>query len=219
PVRLLAGRHHRDNSLLSEVAQLITNFLRHRPLRRVPRIAEDARFTMFSHAYGFGPDLLLAIVVVIALGLVLDRTTWGLKVKTLGELNWFAQYSGVSVKAMSIQVMTLTGVVAGLTGALIVMGINGGRFLQVFSPGFGYIAITVALLARLNPWASMVAALFYATLLAGGTGIQSAGVPYPMINVLQGLIISITATFIIGRNRWRRRASAEPVTFSKAESR
>ncbi len=141
----------------------------------------------------------------------------------MGELNRFADYIGTPAKGMAMQVMSLSGAVAGFAGALFVVGPNGGRFLQQFSPGFGFLAITVALLARLNPWASLIAALFYATMIAGGTGIQAIGVPFPMINVLQGLIvIAITATFVFTRRKRTRPAAAaapEPVLFSKAESR
>ena len=113
------------------------------------------------------------------------------------------------------------GAAAGFAGALYIIGPNGGRFLQAFSPGFGFLAITVALLARLNPWASLVAALFYATMMGGTTGLQSAGVPFPIVNVLQGLIIiTITATFIVNRGRRKRRLpAAEPVQLDKAEMR
>jgi len=213
--------------LLSQVAVLITNFFVTGPFQDKTagmaasvKISDDAMLTMFNPAYGIGPDLLIALAVAIVMGLILNRTPWGLKVKQLGEMNRFAQYTGVSTRAMSIQVMMVSGAVAGFAGALYVIGPNGGRFLQAFSPGFGFLAITVALLARLNPWASLVAALFYSTMMAGGTGLQSAGVPFPLVNVLQGLIIiAITATFVINRSSKRKRArTAEPVDFSKGES-
>ena len=160
------------------------------------QIAEQARLTMFNPQYGIGPDLIIAIVVAIVLALIFDRTAWGLKVRQLGEMNDFAEYTGVSAKRMSMQVMAVSGAVAGFAGALFVIGPTGGRFLQQFSPGFGFMAITVALLARLNPWASLVAALFYATMIGGSTGLQAVGVPFPLVSVLQGLIIvMITATF------------------------
>jgi len=91
-----------------------------------------------------------------------------------------------------------------------VLGPNGGRFLQTFSPGYGFLGITVALLARLNPWAAIVAAFFYANMMAGSNGMQlNTSVPYPLVNVLQGLIIlMITATFVL--NRRKRGTAAAP---------
>ena len=143
------------------------------------------------------------------MGFILTRSVWGLRVRELGELNRFAEYTGVSPKAMSIQVMSLAGAVSGLAGALFVLGPNsGGRFLHQFSPGYGFLAITVALLARLNPWAAFAAAAFYANMMAGSNSMQiNAGVPYPMVQILQGLIIIfITATFVFN---WRRKKKNE----------
>ncbi len=213
--------------LLSTVATLITNFFVTGPFQdkaagaaASPKLDDSYILTMFDPAYGIGPDLILALIVAVALGLLLQRTRWGLKVKQLGELNRFAEYTGVSVKAMSMQVLMVSGAAAGFAGALYVIGPNGGRFLQAFSPGFGFLAITVALLARLNPWASLIAALFYATMMGGTTGLQTAGVPFPIVNVLQGLIIiTITATFLVNRSRRRKRTlpPPEPVRLERAE--
>ena len=197
--------------LLSEVAKLITRFLVTGPFKdptagyeASKKLPEGVQFTMFNPAYGIGPDLILALLAAVGIALLLDRTRWGLKVKQLGEMNRFAQYTGVSVKAMSIQVMMLSGAVAGFTGALLVLGPNGGRFIQAIYPGYGFLAITVALLARLNPWASLVAALFYATMMAGSTGLQEIDVPFPVVTVLQGIIIIvITATFVWNRKKKR----------------
>ena len=216
--------------LLSTVATLITNYFVTGPFQdkasgsaESPKIDPSYNLTMFNSAYGFGPDLILALIVAILLGLLLQRTVWGLKVKQLGELNRFAEYTGVSFKAMSMQVLMVSGAASGFAGALYVIGPNGGAFLQTFSPGFGFLAITVALLARLNPWASLVAALFYATMMGGSTGLQTAGVPFPIVNVLQGLIIiMITATFIVNRTQKKKKevlSGTEPVQLDKAEMR
>jgi len=210
--------------LLSEVAKLVTRYLVTGPFKdptagyeASEKLPDGVQFTMFNAPYGIGPDLILALLAAIGIALLLDRTRWGLKVKQLGEMNRFAQYTGVSVKAMSIQVMMLSGAVAGFTGALLVLGPNGDRFIQAFSPGYGFLAITVALLARLNPWASLVAALFYATMMAGSTGLQEIDVPFPVVNVLQGIIIiTITATFVW--NRRKNRAVAPQVTAATERS-
>ncbi|WP_127128797.1 ATP-binding cassette domain-containing protein [Georgenia sp. SYP-B2076] len=170
------------------------------------KIAPQALFTIFSPPLGIGTDLLVALVAVVVLGLVLTRSVWGLKVRQLGEMNRFAEYTGVSTKAMSMQVMALSGAFSGLAGAIFVLGPNGGRFLQTFSPGYGFLGITVALLARLNPWAAIVAAAFYANMMAGSNAMQiNTAVPFPLVNVLQGLIIlTITAVFVIDRRTRRR---------------
>lgn len=220
--------------LLSTVATLLTAYLVTGPLRDPtaglagsPRIADEARLPLFLPQYGFGADLLIAIAVVVVMGLIFTRSLWGMRVRQLGEENRFAEYSGVSPKKMSMQVMAVSGAGAGIAGALFVLGPNGGRFLQDFSPGYGFLGITVALLARLNPWAALVAAAFYANMMAGSNSMQlNAGVPFPLVNVLQGLIIlMITAVFVVDkrtRNRVMgmlglRRKGATAVTTSTSD--
>ncbi len=206
--------------MMSSIGVLLTAYLVTGPFKdpatgalATPRISRDARLPYLNAEYSVNLDLVIALAVVVFLALVLARSTWGLKVRELGELNEFADYTGVSRTSMSMQVMAVSGGLAGLAGALYVLGPNGGRFVQTFSPGYGWLAITVALLARLNPWMSIIAAVFYADMISGSNLMQvNTSVPFPLVNVLQGLIILlITGTFV-----WKRRAKpmviAQPAT-------
>ncbi|WP_158603935.1 ATP-binding cassette domain-containing protein [Cryobacterium tepidiphilum] len=202
--------------LLSTVATLFTLYLVTGPLRdpssMIPAtvaVSPEAMLPVLAPRYGLGLDLLIAIVLVIVTGLLLDRTSWGLKLKAVGEGNQFAQYTGVSPRRMTIQIMLLSGALAGIAGALYVIGPQGGKFLQAFSPGWGFLALTVALLVRLNPWAVFVGAAFYANMMGGSNAMQiTAGVPFPIVSVIQGLIIIlITATFAWSWLRRSRRSS------------
>lgn len=198
--------------MMSSIAALLTGYLVTGPLKDPDAgfaasrpIDRDAMLPMLDARYGVGLDLVIALVVVALLGLLLTRTVWGLRVRQLGQRNQFASYTGVSPKAMSIQVMSLGGAVAGLAGALFVLGPNGGRFLQDFSPGYGFLGITVALLARLNPWAGIVAALFYANMMAGSNIMQiTTDVPFSLVDVLQGLIILLLTASLLATPATRR---------------
>jgi ABC-type uncharacterized transport system permease subunit len=199
--------------MMSTIGILLTGYLVTGPfqdpsagLAGSPKVAPQARFTMFDPQFGIGPDLVIALVAVMALGLILTRSVWGLRVRQLGEMNRFAEFSGVSPRKMSVQVMALSGAVSGLAGAIFVLGPNGGRFLLTFSPGYGFLGITVALLARLNPWAAVLAAAFYADMMAGSNAMQiNTSVPFPLVNVLQGIIILlITAVFVVDRRTRQR---------------
>ena len=194
--------------MMSTIATLLTAYLVTGPFKdptagqpASPKVLPTALLPMFNEEYGVGMDLVVALVAVVAMGLVLTRSVWGLKVRQLGEMNRFAEYTGVSPRAMSVQVMAVSGAVSGLAGAIFVLGPNGGRFLQTFSPGYGFLGITVALLARLNPWAAIVAAAFYANMMAGSNAMQVyASVPFPLVSVLQGIIILlITAVLVVDR--------------------
>jgi ABC-type uncharacterized transport system ATPase subunit/ABC-type uncharacterized transport system permease subunit len=206
--------------MMSSIGILLTGYLVTGPFRDPsaglagsPKVAPQARFTMFDPQFGLGMDLVVALIAVVVLGLVLTRSVWGLRVRQLGEMNRFAEYTGVSPRAMSVQVMALSGAVSGLAGAIFVLGPNGGRFLQTFSPGYGFLGITVALLARLNPWAAILAAAFYANMMAGSNAMQiNTSVPFPLVNVLQGIIILlITAVFVVDRRTRQRMLALLPL--------
>jgi ABC-type uncharacterized transport system permease subunit len=196
--------------MMSSIAILLTAYFVTGPfkdpaagLAGSPKVPDATLLPIFNPEYGLGLDLVIALLITIALGLVLTRSVWGLKVRELGQMNRFAEYTGVSARAMTLQVMLISGAVSGLAGIIFVLGPNGGRFLQTFSPGYGFLGITVALLARLNPWAAIVAAVFYANMMAGSNSMQvNTNVPYPLVGVLQGLIILvITATVLLRRRR------------------
>ncbi len=198
--------------MMSSIATLLTQYLVTGPLRDPQygsvgskKIGAEAMLPYWEPTYSLTPDIVIALGVTVTLALVLTRSSWGLKVRELGEMNRFGEYTGVSPRSMAMQVMALSGAVTGLAGALFVVGPSSqGRFLQAFSPGYGFTAITVALLARLNPWAAIVAALFYADMMAGADQMQSsAEVPKSLVDLIRGLIIlMITATFVWN---WRRR--------------
>jgi simple sugar transport system permease protein len=85
--------------------------------------------------------------------------------------------------------MLIAGGFAGLAGALYVLGI-GHRFEQNFSPEYGLIALTCALLARVNPAASLFTALYYALMLNGAAYMQiSTEVPRSLVILLTGLLV------------------------------
>ena len=208
--------------MMSSIATLLTQYLVTGPFVDKSygsvgskKLGSNAMLPVWNAEYSLTPDIIFAIVIVVILGLVLTRSVWGLKVRELGEMNRFAEYTGVNPRTMSMQVMTLSGAVAGLSGALYVIGPNStARFLQTFSPSYGFTALTVALLARLNPWVAIVAALFYADMLAGSSSMQSnADVPKPLVDVILGLIVlMITATFAWNWARRRKVATtAAPV--------
>ena len=83
--------------------------------------------------------------------------------------------------------MALAGALAGLAGAIEVLGVQ-YRMIDGFSRGFGFNAITVALLATLEPWVVIPAGLFLAFLEAGTAAMQrQTNVPSSLVTVTQGL--------------------------------
>ena len=133
--------------------------------------------------------LLIAIVAAVFIWLVLSRTKWGYEIRVIGENPTAAKYAGISTARNIILVMLLSAGLAGLAGMAEVAGIS-HRLQKGVTVGYGYTAIIVAWLAKLNPWAVLVVAILLAGLLVGGDQIQiTMGLPASVALVLQGIIL------------------------------
>lgn len=144
-----------------------------------------------DHLLGpIGLDVLIAVGVLALVATVLAWSRWGLGTRYLGHGEARAQVMGINPKVRQAQVLLLGGALAGLAGALVVLGPAGGRFNMVFNPGYGFMAITVALVGGHRGWGMMLAGLGFATLMAGAGAIQlSAGIPLAITGVIQGVLV------------------------------
>jgi simple sugar transport system permease protein len=132
--------------------------------------------------------LAFALLAAFLIWFGLTRTRWGYEVRLLGANPVAARYAGVSVRRNMLLVMFLSAGLAGLAGMAEVAGIS-HRLQQGLTLGYGFTAIIVAWLARLNPWAVLLVAFALAVLLVGGDQIQiSMGLPASVALVLQGII-------------------------------
>lgn len=131
--------------------------------------------------------ILVALAAVVACHFVLWRTPIGFRWRLLGASPLAAQYAGVSRNRSFVSVMLVAGALAGLAGAIEVLGVH-YRLLEGFSAGFGFNAVAIALMGAMNPLAVLPAALFFAFLETGALAMQrSMGVPSSLVLVIQGL--------------------------------
>ncbi len=132
--------------------------------------------------------LALALLAVIAVAIGLARTRWGFEIRVIGDNPEAARYAGISLARRTLLVMGIAGALAGLAGVGEASAIA-GRLQRGLSPGYGYTAILVAWLAKLNPLSVVVVAFLLGGLFLGGDALQiSFGLPIAMVNMLQGLI-------------------------------
>lgn len=132
---------------------------------------------------------LVAVVLAFVSWIVLFRTRWGAEVRASGTNLRFSESVGVPAARRVIIAMVAAGGLAGLAGALYVLGV-GHRFEQNFSPAYGLVGLTCALLARTHPIGALATALFYAMLLNGAAYMQiSTDVPRSLVNLLTGLLV------------------------------
>ncbi len=173
---------------------------------RTERIAESAVLPEFVDSE---PNLHLGLVVMMALCFVvaflLNRTTFGFEVKTVGTNPHASRYAGIGVNKIIILAMALSGAFAGLAAASEVSGTN-----QFFQPGtfafIGFDGIAIALLARANPIAIMPAALLWGALLSGAPLMQQeADVSIDVVRIIQSMVLLFVAADAIVRYIFRMR--------------
>jgi len=132
--------------------------------------------------------LLFGFAAAVILYILLWHTKWGYEIRVIGESQVAARYAGMSIVRNILLVMAVSGGLAGLAGMSEVSGIT-QRLQPNLSPGYGYTAIIVAWLARLNPFAIIVVAFLIGGLLVGGYNMQTSGLPASIVAILQGAIL------------------------------
>ena len=164
---------------------------------RLPRLWPETRL----HA-----GIMIAAAAGIGASWFLSRTAAGFRVRAVGASASAARVAGrVNAERVSAVALIASGAFAGLAGGLEVTGVTYALYENI-SPGYGFSAIAVAVLARLNPIAVFATALLFATLETGALGMQrDAGIPSVVASVLEALVILIVvaASGVHSRLPWR----------------
>jgi simple sugar transport system permease protein len=152
--------------------------------------------------------LVVALIAAAVLSFLVYRTRFGYELRVVGENPEAARYAGINFMRTTLLVMFVSGGMAGLAGVGEVAGIHHHlTYPGNISAGYGFTAIIVAWLAKLNPLAAILSAFFFAGILVGGDAIQiSLGLPAASVQVFNGvlLVFLITGDFFL-RNRVRLR--------------
>lgn len=133
---------------------------------------------------------ILALLAAVAAWFMVDRTRFGLNVRSIGGSPNASRFLGIPVNRMIFLVMAVSGAFAGLAGTIEVLGVR-GRLIEGFSQAYGFEAIAVALLGRLHPAGIVGAALLFGALDAGGAGLQTGarGVSSSIVQIAAGLSV------------------------------
>ena len=128
--------------------------------------------------------LALALIAVLVVWFILYRSRWGYEIRLTGDNPRAAEYAGIDIVRNTVLVMMTSGALAGLAGMSEITGVV-HRLQGSISPGYGYTGIIIAWLAKLNPFAVIVASVLFGGLLLAGREIQPSGVP----RLIQGIIL------------------------------
>lgn len=156
--------------------------------------------------------IIFPVIAIVAVWWLLQRTTIGFEIRTVGASPDAARYAGMRPRMLTILALTVGGMLAGLAGATEILGVS-GYMAAAYSTNIGFDGLTVALLGRANPIGILFAGLLLGGMRAGAGLMQiQAGVPVQMIDLLQGIILLFLAAEIIVRRIFRIRAAAGGVT-------
>ena len=159
------------------------------------------------------PTLALALLACLVCAFILRRTRFGFELALAGDSPGAARYAGVDAHRTLVIAFVAGGLFAGFAGAGEAAGIH-HRLAQPasISSGYGYTAILVAALARLDPLWLLLTSLFFGGILVGGDALQTSfGLPAASVHVFNGaILLALAAGEFLLAHRVRRRPSAEP---------
>ena len=137
--------------------------------------------------------ILVAIVLTVVVYIIIEKTTLGYELKAVGFNKNAAEYGGINVNRSILTSLAISGALAGIGGALLLLGM-GGR-ISVFSSqeGYGFAGIVVALIGVTNPFGVFVAGLFYGAMTYGGSKLNLVGAPTQVVSIIMGTIVFFIA--------------------------
>ncbi|RKF19893.1 ABC transporter permease [Alginatibacterium sediminis] len=146
----------------------------------LPLLSDNGRATI---------SIVVAVGLALLSGLALYKTLPGFKLRVYGEDQAAARYAGFNSGKIVWGVMLFAGALAGFAGASEVIGPI-GQLIPSVSPGYGYAAIIVAYLGRLNPIGIILSSLFMGSLYMGSDLAQiELGLPTAITGLFQGILL------------------------------
>jgi ABC-type uncharacterized transport system permease subunit len=145
----------------------------------------------------------LALMLGATLWFVFSRTWWGFKLRAVGVGPRAAEVSGrIDSQRIGATALFLSGAIAGLAGGVEVTGVSYALYPNL-SPGYGFTAIAVALLAALHPVGVVVTGILFGALEAGAGAMQrEAGVPAVAVYVVEAVIIIVALLATAPKGGW-----------------
>ena len=194
--------------LLNFVAEALVSFVVQGPLQERQGIYPQSDPIALSARLPLVPGTRLHAGLFLALGCagvlwyLFARTRWGFMLRAVGAGARAAEVSGrIYSRRITAQALLASGAIAGLAGGVEVTGVSYALY-QNLSPGYGFTAIAVALLARLNPVGVVGAGLLFGALEAGAGAMQrDAGVPAVAVSVVEAVVLIVVVIASAGARR------------------
>jgi len=214
--------------MLNYVAINIANYLLSGPMKdknpavaisQTPQVLQSARLPSLlgDPQYRVHWGVVLGVLAAVAVWWLLQKSTLGFEIRTVGANPNAARYAGVKVGRTIVILMALSGGLAGLAGAADVVGLN-FYYAAAFTAGYGFDSIAVALLAHSNPIGVLPSALLFGALAAGSARMQFLSqIPIDIIHLVQALILIFVAAPVLIRWLYRLRLPKEAESSATGE--
>jgi len=159
-----------------------------------PFIADSARFRTLIEGTRLHGGFIVAILVVVFAYFFLQKTSIGYEMRAVGLNKEAAKFHGIPVDRRMIEAFVISGALAGLAGAVEVAGVH-YRFLDQFSPGYGYDSITVAMVGLMNPIGIVFSAILFGALKTGILDMSVyTEIPRQLTTLINGIVVLLIAS-------------------------
>ncbi len=202
--------------LLNFVAESLVSLMVQGPMQEATGIFPQSDALPAAVRLPLIPGSRLHVGIVLAIGLsllvwfIMSKTVWGFRLRAIGAGPRAAWVTGrINGRRVLAIALLVSGAFAGVAGGLEVTGVSYALY-QHLSPGYGFTAIAVALLARLHPAGVVAAGILFGALEAGAGAMQrDAGIPSVAVYVVEAVVIVV---IVLADAHLRRapRQAAEP---------
>lgn len=184
--------------MLNFVAIYLLSYLVNGPLQRADHsqpateeLGANATLPILVHETSLHAGLLLVVVAAVLVWVMLRWTRTGFSISVVGASPDAASLYGHNVLKTSVTAMVWSGALCGLAGAIELSGVL-GNLPEGYAPDFGFTAVAVALLGRLQIGGVILSALLFGGLAAGGENMErSAGIGHELGFVVQAALLLV----------------------------
>ena len=137
--------------------------------------------------------IIIGIILVIIVYVIINKTTLGFELKAVGSNRFASQYAGINVNKAVLLAIGISGALAGMGGAVHVLGMGGRISLFSTQEGYGFDGIIVALMGLCEPVGVFFASLFYGALKYSGSKLNLVNTPSETVKFITGTIVFFIA--------------------------
>ncbi len=137
--------------------------------------------------------IVMAILAAVIIWVIIEKTTLGYKLKAVGFNSNGALYAGINADRSVLTALGISGALAGLGGAVQILGMSGRLSQFAGQEGFGFEGITVALIGSSSPIGCIFSGLFYGAMKYGGSKLSIVKAPSEVVDIIMGCVILFIA--------------------------